>query len=343
MNYGLIGEHLGHSYSKLIQEKLLDNYTYDIHEVAKEELDQFMTEKDFKAINVTIPYKRDVIPYLNSMDDAAMKIGAVNTIVNKDGVLEGHNTDYYGFRYMVEKHGVSLKGKKVLVLGNGGASQAIQAVVRDLGAKEIIITDIVLTEGIITIDEAYEKHPDVNVIMNTTPVGMYPRVHGSAANLDKFPDVEAVFDCIYNPMDTEITLTAKEKGIRVAVTGLEMLVGQAKRALEFFKDIEIDDSEIDRIYREILLQTANCIVYSNNIDACKQAAIELGKEVIFLNANDEYEANCIASNKLLVISDTLRLDIEQRRTLKRNGVIVESDHADIIVKKFKDKIAKFNN
>lgn len=343
MKYGLIGEHLGHSYSKLIQEKLLDNYVYDIHEVAKDELDSFMKEKNFKAINVTIPYKVDVIPYLNTLDDASKKIGAVNTIVNKDGKLEGHNTDYYGFRYMVEHHHVSLQGKKVLVLGNGGASQAIQAVVKDLKASQLVITDIILKEGIITIEEAYQNHKDVSVIINTTPLGMYPKVHASAVDLEKFDHIEAVFDCIYNPMDTEFTLRAKEKGIKVAITGLEMLVGQAKRALEFFKDITIEDSEIDRIYREILSQTTNCVAFTSNIDACHEVGKKLNKEVIILTHNNEFEANCIASNKLLVVLDSFNLDKEQMRNLKRNGVFVESNDANEIIEKFKQEIQAFNS
>ena len=280
MEYGLIGEHLGHSYSKLIQEKLLDNYTYEIQEVSKEDLDSFMKKREFKAINVTIPYKQAVIPYLEEMDQAARKIGAVNTIVNRNGKLYGYNTDYYGFRYMVETHGISLKGKKVLVLGNGGASQAIQAVVHDLGACEMIITDLLLKDNVISIEEAYKNHTDVNIIINTTPMGMYPKVHGIAVDLSKFKKCEAVFDCIYNPQDTEFTLQAKERGIKVAVTGLEMLVGQAKRALEFFKDIEIEDKQIDRIYREILFETSNVVLVDVNMDTALQVARELKKECI---------------------------------------------------------------
>lgn len=333
MNYGLIGEHLGHSYSKLIQEKLIDNYTYDIHEVARDELATFMTEKDFKAINVTIPYKRDVIPYLESMDDAAKKIGAVNTIVNKDGKLYGHNTDYYGFKYMVEKHFGTLEGKKVLVLGNGGASKAIQAVVRDLNAKEMIVTDIILSEGVIAIDEVYAKHSDATVIMNTSPCGMFPKVNTIAADLSKFPVIEAVFDCVYNPMDTEITLQAKARGA-IAVTGLEMLVGQAKRALEFFKEIEIEDSEIDRIYREILLQTTNCVIY--NEEPAQEVAKMLDKEVIVLA--EDYKEQCILSNKLLVAKEDMC-----KKELSRNSIIVEGQTAQEIVENFKAAILAFNN
>lgn len=335
MEYGLIGEHLGHSYSKLIQEKLLDNYTYEIQEVSKEDLDSFMKKREFKAINVTIPYKQAVIPYLEEMDQAARKIGAVNTIVNRNGKLYGYNTDYYGFRYMVETHGISLKGKKVLVLGNGGASQAIQAVVHDLGACEMIITDLILKDNVISIEEAYKNHTDVNIIINTTPMGMYPKVHGIAVDLSKFKKCEAVFDCIYNPQDTEFTLQAKEKGIKVAVTGLEMLVGQAKRALEFFKDIEIEDKQIDRIYREILFETSNVVLVDVNMDTALQVARELKKECIVLDS-ENYEEQAISSNKVLLSSS------QDKKTLSRNGFIIQSKNADEIICEFKLKVNQFN-
>lgn len=335
MEYGLIGEHLGHSYSKLIQEKLLDNYTYEIQEVSKEDLDSFMKKREFKAINVTIPYKQAVIPYLEEMDQAARKIGAVNTIVNRNGKLYGYNTDYYGFRYMVETHGISLKGKKVLVLGNGGASQAIQAVVHDLGACEMIITDLILKDNIISIEEAYKNHTDVNIIINTTPMGMYPKVHGIAVDLSKFKKCEAVFDCIYNPQDTEFTLQAKERGIKVAVTGLEMLVGQAKRALEFFKDIEIEDKQIDRIYREILFETSNVVLVDVNMDTALQVARELKKECIVLDS-ENYEEQAISSNKVLLSSS------QDKKTLSRNGFIIQSKNADKIICEFKLKVNQFN-
>lgn len=335
MEYGLIGEHLGHSYSKLIQEKLLDNYTYEIQEVSKEDLDSFMKKREFKAINVTIPYKQAVIPYLEEMDQAARKIGAVNTIVNRNGKLYGYNTDYYGFRYMVETHGISLKGKKVLVLGNGGASQAIQAVVHDLGACEMIITDLLLKDNVISIEEAYKNHTDVNIIINTTPMGMYPKVHGIAVDLSKFKKCEAVFDCIYNPQDTEFTLQAKERGIKVAVTGLEMLVGQAKRALEFFKNIGIEDKQIDRIYREILFETSNVVLVDVNMDTALQVARELKKECIVLDS-ENYEEQAISSNKVLLSSS------QDKKTLSRNGFIIQSKNADEIICEFKLKVNQFN-
>lgn len=259
MEYGLIGEKLGHSYSKLIQEKLLDNYTFEIHPIERENLDAFMKAKEFKAINVTIPYKQDVIPYLDELDDASKKIGAVNTIVNENGKLIGHNTDYYGFNYMLEHHNIEIKDKKVLVMGNGGASKAIQAVINDHQAKEMLVVDIILSEGVISIEEVYEDHLDVDVIVNTTPLGMYPKVDGCCVDMDKFANLQACVDVVYNPFATEFALQAQAKGVK-AVTGLEMLVAQAKYALEFFKKISIDDSEIDRIYKEILMTTTNIVL-----------------------------------------------------------------------------------
>lgn len=336
MEYGLIGEHLGHSYSKLIQEKLLDHYTYDIHPVEKDKLDSFMKEKAFKAINVTIPYKKDVIPYLTELDDASKKIGAVNTIVNKNGNLYGYNTDYYGFDYMVRKHKVSFTDKKVLVLGNGGASQAIQAVIKDHGAKEMLVTDIVLNPGILSIEEVYDKHPDIDIVVNTTPCGMYPKVDSTAVDLSQFKKIEAVFDCVYNPMDTEFTLQAKELGIKVAVTGLEMLVAQAKRALEHFKDIQIDDEEIDRIYREILLETANLITTCQDSNVLNELSSILKKPVVYFQ---QEEQQAIENNQILVIDKN---DIiKYHKSLISNGFIVDGDSTALIREHFKKSIQNY--
>lgn len=250
MDYGLIGEKLGHSFSKEIHEKLAD-YTYDLCPLTKEEFNEFMDKKDFKSINVTIPYKRDVIPYLESMDDSARAIGAVNTIVNRDGKLYGYNTDMPGFIYMVNKNNITIKGKKVVVLGNGGAAQAIKAAVQKLEAAEMIVVDVVLTEGVISYEECFEKHKDAQIIINTSPVGMFPKVDASPVDLTHFPKCEAVLDVIYNPLTTKLVAQARELGM-IGVTGLEMLVAQAKYAVEIFLNTEIDESEIDRIYREMI-------------------------------------------------------------------------------------------
>jgi len=250
MRYGLIGEKLGHSFSKEIHEKLAD-YQYNITPLTREEFPEFMKARDFKAINVTIPYKCDVIPYLDEMDSNAKSIGAVNTIVNKEGKLIGHNTDFSGFLYMVEHHKVTIEGKKILVIGNGGASKAVIAVLNHLQAKEIIIIDIVSGPGVITKEEAVKNHTDVEVIINTSPVGMYPNVDYSPIDLTLFPHCKAVLDIIYNPLQTKLTKQASELGMQ-AVNGLEMLVGQAKYAVEFFLDKSIDDDVIDPIYHQIM-------------------------------------------------------------------------------------------
>lgn len=250
MEYGLIGEKLGHSFSKEIHEKLAD-YQYNITPLTREEFPEFMKARGFKAINVTIPYKCDVIPYLDEMDSNAKSIGAVNTIVNKEGKLIGHNTDFSGFLYMVEHHKVTIEGKKILVIGNGGASKAVIAVLNHLQAKEIIIIDIVSGPGVITKEEAVKNHTDVEVIINTSPVGMYPNVDQSPIDLTLFPHCKAVLDIIYNPLQTKLTKQASELGMQ-AVNGLEMLVGQAKYAVEFFLDKSIDDDVIDPIYHQIM-------------------------------------------------------------------------------------------
>lgn len=250
MDYGLIGEKLGHSLSKPIHESLAD-YTYDIHPLTREEFKTFMEEKAFRAINVTIPYKKDVIPYLDSMDDNAKAIGAVNTIVNTDGKLRGYNTDFSGFEYMVVRHGVDLEQKKVIVLGNGGAAQAIKAVVKKHHAKEMLIVDIVDDGESISYEECFEKHTDADVIINTSPIGMYPNVDASPVDLTRFPNCKAVMDVVYNPLPTKLVAQAKELGM-IGVNGLEMLVAQAKYAVEIFLDTKIDEDRIQEIHEKMI-------------------------------------------------------------------------------------------
>ena len=250
MDYGLIGEKLGHSYSKIIHEKLAD-YTYDLCPLSKEEFKDFMEKREFKAINVTIPYKKDVIPYLKEMDESATAIGAVNTIVNKEGNLYGYNTDMPGFIYMVNQNKIQMKDKKVVVLGNGGAAQAIKAAVQKLGAREMIVVDIVPAEGVISYDECFTHHTDADILVNTSPVGMYPKVDASPVDLTAFPHCQAVLDVIYNPITTKLVAQARELGM-IGVTGLEMLVSQALYAVEIFLQNDIPEEKIQEIYKEIL-------------------------------------------------------------------------------------------
>ena len=250
MEYGLIGETLGHSASKEIHEQLAD-YCYEPHPLSREEFPGFMEAKNFKAINVTIPYKQAVIPYLTAMDDSARAIGAVNTIVNRGGKLFGYNTDMPGFIYMVKKNKIDIKNKKVVILGNGGASQAIQAGVKKMGAKQMVIVgNRTLSEGVITYEVCFRDHNDADIIVNTSPVGMYPKIDISPVDLLHFPHCEAVVDIIANPLTTKLVAQARDLGMK-GITGLEMLVAQAKYAAEIFLDTMIPDKKIEEIYESM--------------------------------------------------------------------------------------------
>lgn len=258
MRYGLIGEKLGHSFSKDIHERIAD-YTFDLIPLSKEEFKEFMEKKEFAAINVTIPYKKDFIPYLDEMDEHAKAIGAVNTIVNQNGKLKGYNTDFTGFLYMVKKHNVHMEGKKVLIIGNGGASAAIQAVVRHEKAGKMVIVDVVTGNGAISYDEMFSSHLDAEIIINTSPIGMYPRIGNAPIDISMFHKCEAVMDVIYNPILTRLCFEAQEMDIK-RVNGLEMLIAQAKQSVEFFLDKQIDDQIIDDIYQDMLKERCNIVL-----------------------------------------------------------------------------------
>ncbi|MBR1757559.1 MAG: shikimate dehydrogenase [Lachnospiraceae bacterium] len=246
--YGLIGYPLGHSFSKIIHEQLAD-YTYDIIPLTKEEFDPFMQGRDFAALNVTLPYKKAVIPYLDELDANAAAIGAVNTIVNENDRLIGHNTDFSGFEYMLTHNHVAIAGKKVLVLGNGGAAQAILAVLKKMNAGEIIIAKPRPSTETITMEECYAHHTDAQIVVNTSPVGMYPHVDESPLDLTRFTVCEAVCDIVYNPLETKLLAQARSLGMQ-AVGGIEMLVAQAVFAAEFFTGKTIDKIKIEEIAKQ---------------------------------------------------------------------------------------------
>jgi shikimate dehydrogenase len=250
VRYGLIGEKLGHSYSKVIHEKIAD-YTYDLLPLSREEFIEFMCKKDFTAINVTIPYKQAVIPYLDELDPLAQEIGAVNTIVNHSGRYIGYNTDFFGFQYMLEHNGIQIKNKKCLILGSGGTSHTVSAVFKHLGASQVLIVSRQSANNTITYEDCYSKHTDAQVIANTTPQGMYPNIDASPIDLTTFTQCEAVVDAIFNPLETKLTQQAKTLGMK-GVTGLEMLVAQAKQAIEYFLETKLEDHIIEDTYRYLL-------------------------------------------------------------------------------------------
>jgi len=252
---GLLGEHLGHSFSPQIHRQLAD-YSYDLFEMPKEDVEGFLKSDRFDAINVTIPYKKTVMPFLAEITNEACRIGSVNTITRlPGGGLRGDNTDYFGFSYMVQKSGITIHGKKVLVLGSGGASETARTVCSDLGADKVIVISRSGKDNYANLS----KHSDAEIIVNTTPVGMYPKNGAAPVNLAEFPALIGVLDMIYNPSKTQLLLDAERLGIP-HINGLCMLVAQAKRACEIFLGTTVSDGEIDRITSAITAETGNIIL-----------------------------------------------------------------------------------
>jgi shikimate dehydrogenase len=264
MKYGLIGEHLPHSFSKEIHARIAD-YTYELHEIEKGKLDDFMKAKDFIAINVTIPYKKDVIPYLAKIDEKAKKIGAVNTIVNRGGELFGYNTDFFGMCALIQRIGLDFKNKKVAVLGTGGTSNTAVAVCEALGARETVVVGRTAKNGAVSYEDLYRDHTDADILINTTPCGMYPypdgneHIAGTPVDLSRFPRLKGVADAVYNPLRTNFVMDASERGLP-AEGGLYMLVAQAVAAAEKFMDRAVDPAITDRIFREIRASKENIVL-----------------------------------------------------------------------------------
>ena len=232
MEYGLIGEKLGHSFSKEIHALIAD-YDYELKELKKEELGSFLEEKNFKGINVTIPYKRDVIPYLDEISPEAEAIGAVNCVVNSGGRLLGYNTDFYGLRELILRTGIDMSGKTVLIGGTGGTSDTAKAVCESLGVARIFKASRSGRRGALTYEEAERKCADAAVFINATPCGMYPDVYKCPISLDSYKSLDGVIDVIYNPLRSELVSAALKRGL-AAAGGLYMLVGQAVKAAELF-------------------------------------------------------------------------------------------------------------
>jgi shikimate dehydrogenase len=264
MKYGLIGEKLGHSFSKQIQMRIaqiqnVQDYEYELVELNQEQFIEFMQKKDFKGINVTLPYKKSVIPYLDEIDESAKAMGAVNTILNKDGKLYGYNTDFGGFLYMVKAHNVHMEGKKVVLIGNGGASAAVQAVCKHENAGQLVIVNRTPSENTVSYDTMYTSHLDADIIINTSPVGMYPNITNAPIDVSWFHKLECVMDVVYNPILTRMCFEAQEMDIK-RVIGLEMLIAQAKYTFEIFNDMKFDDSIIDDIKKEMLKDRCNIVL-----------------------------------------------------------------------------------
>ena len=340
MKYGLIGEKLGHSFSKPIHEKIA-GYTYEIKEIAKEDLDAFMKAKDFCGINVTIPYKATVIPYLDYIDPIAEKIGAVNTIVNRDGRLYGYNTDFGGLKMLIEKSGFCYDGRKVIIAGTGGTSKTAFAVAESLGAKEIIRVG---RKETVNYENVYSLYGDADYIINTTPLGMYPDCDNYALELSEFKNLKGVTDVVYNPLKTRLSQKAEEKGIESAC-GLYMLVCQAVLACEIFTGEKLDTKTLaDEIFTEILKEKQNIVLIgmpgSGKSTIGKALSNALGKE--FIDTDD------MIVSQYGVISDIFAQKGEKyfreietemvRAAAKMNGMVIATGGGAVLKKENVDAL-----
>lgn len=345
MKYGLIGKTLKHSFSKEIHERL--GYEYELKELSFEELDEFFEKKDFAAINVTIPYKQTVIKYLDEIDFTVSKIGACNTIVNKNGKLFGYNTDYLGAKALIQRQRVSVKGKKALILGTGGTSKTYFHVLRDLGAAEIHKVSRTPKNDEISYDEAYTKHSDAQVIANTTPVGMFPNTDAAPIEPQSFPQLSLVVDAIYNPLRTELIIKAREHSVKSS-GGLYMLVAQAVFASELFGKAEASEALICKLYGELLKEKLNIVLIGmpgvgkstiarlldeeyidtdteiENIYSASPGEIieQYGEELFRQRESDIIKSISDKNGTIIATGGGVPLMVENVRNLKKNGVVV---------------------
>lgn len=323
MKCGLLGRKLAHSYSPQIHALMVD-YPYALFEKEPEDVKDFVLHGDYTGINVTIPYKKDVIPYMDELSPIAQRMGAVNTIVRReDGSLFGHNTDYFGFSYLVTRSGIAVSGKKVLVLGSGGASNTAVKVLEDLGAEVIIIS----RSG----ENNYQnlsRHADASVVVNTTPVGMYPNTGVSPVDLRDFPNLTGVLDMIYNPARTQFLLDAETLGLPHA-NGLWMLVAQAKESAEYFCGHSLPDALIEEVYRNLSGQMQNLVLIG--MPGCGKSTVGQALAQMlnrpFVDADREIEL--LAGKSIPVIfaeegEDAFRaLETKVLETLgKRSGLVI---------------------
>ncbi len=322
---GLLGRRLGHSFSPEIHG-MLAGYRYDLYEREPEELPSFLRESGLRGLNVTIPYKKDIIPFLNDLSPEAEQIGAVNTVVFDDDGMHGYNTDAYGFEKLLLSSGCDISGKKVLILGSGGASAAVRYVLLKHQADSVVISR--------TGENNYSNlslHYDAEMIVNTTPVGMFPDLDGSPVCLAPFRSLKAVIDLIYNPLNTSLILDARELGI-AALNGMTMLVYQAKRAAELFLGSSIDDAEAGRIISSITESKSNLIVPGDIsgpdiLELCSRTgrkAVDLTEGIPTLKELTELSGR---PGSLFIADGNVMRDRQIKRMLMHNGMIVSPENA----------------
>ncbi len=345
MKYGLIGEKLGHSFSKPIHEKIA-GYTYEIKEIARGDLDAFMKAKEFCGINVTIPYKADVIPYLDYIDPVAEKIGAVNTIVNKDGKLYGYNTDFGGLKMLIEKCGFDYEGKKVIIAGTGGTSKTANAVAYALGAATVLHVGRPEDAGYegVNYENVYTLHGDADYIINTTPLGMYPNCDGYSLEVSKFNNLKGLTDVVYNPLRTRLSQKAEECGVKSAC-GLYMLVCQAVLACEKFTGKEFNTEKVaTEIFAEIVSEKQNIVL----IGMPGSGKSTIGKALSEKTGKTFIDTDDMIVSEYGVISDIFKekgeeyfRDIETQKVkqaAKMNGMIIATGGGAVLKKENVDAL-----
>ena len=353
MKYGLIGEKLSHSFSAIIHPKIA-TYKYELNEIPRDKLESFMLSRDFCGINVTIPYKNDVIKYLDVVEENAFKIGAVNTIVNKDGKLFGYNTDYLGLLASIKREFHDLTGKKALILGDGATSRTARAVLETLNAYPIYNVSRHPSGDQISYIAAMNEYSDAEIIINATPAGMYPNTDSSAISLENFNNLKLVVDVVYNPIKTNLVIEAESKGV-TAFGGMYMLVAQAVFAAGYFTQQDFSTELIDKIYDELFNEKQNIVLIG--MPSCGKTTV--GKELskltnkkfidtdeliseragmpthqIISDLSEEFfrklECEIIAevsleNNAIISTGGGAILNYENIRRLKHNGVIVFLD------------------
>lgn len=335
MHYGCIGEHLTHSFSKEIHA-LLTDYLYELKEIPLGSLDAFMAERDFKAINVTIPYKQDVIPHLKEIDERAAMIGAVNTIVNRNGDLYGYNTDFGGLSDLIRRTGIDLKGKKVLILGTGGTSNTAMAVAQSMGAASVYKVSRSEKPGVLTYDAVKKDHLDAQVLINTTPRGMFSRESGMAIDPSLFLNLCGAVDAVYNPLRTEFVQKAQHMGVPAA-GGLYMLVRQAVLASEIFLDTKYPEEVTEQVYRKILTGKENIVLTgmptSGKSTVGKLLADKLGRQYLDIDVIIKEKISLSPAELIRTRGESAFRDIEAeviREHALVNGAVISTGGGAIL-------------